>query len=906
MFGKTKNKTSEQTPNGEKKETKKSKKFIPKTMQEVLNFSGITDDGIIVSGVNSFSKLYHLTDSNYVTEGEEEQERIADLYVKLINRFPTEVTLSVIIVNEKCTKEEIVEAYHIKKRNDGFDSIREEYNSIIDKKLAERSEERTKIEGDFFVEKKMYIMLSVRARSLKEAETSLSSAEIALNESVKLINVVGVTALTALERATLINQILCGKEGIPYEKEYEKFIETTTDEDGREHKMFSQKLLRKSGMSFKDTLVPQRMEKSTRSVILGGDEKDRYFRGMCIRNFPERMDTEFVTKLTNFPYEMVTVIEFSAVAKKKATVMVKNAMVSAKAEKIKQVKNAYRNNYSPDLINEDVIKMVDDIAQVRDDVVNQGKKLYYTKMVVGFFGESLDELDEIGKAYQTKCEDYSIRASYLDGQQYDALNTCLLLGKSTINIDRLFTSDDTRALFPFSIQELSDRHGHFYGMNSVSKNMIMFNRKGREQKNSNGLIFGMSGSGKSFITKGEIIPNFLDSDDDIIILDPENEYREIANKFGGMVVDLELKADVHINPCDLSMEWDDRKASPLATKCDFMVGIVESILGKGRECNSYEISAINRACNRMYAPYIEEMTRRKKEGEPNNEIDTELCPTLVDFYNCLREDATPESTKVAQGIEPYCVGNWNLFAHKTNVKKKSRLIVYCLRDLPEKMQEMAMKVCLTDIWNKIIRNGDENREKHTNHSIWVYLDEFHHFFKSTSTAKSLKDIFKRARKFGGIMTGITQDVSDLLSSSEGVGMFSNTGFFIFLNQSPIGIDQLQRLYSKSLTDTLADFIREKPQGTGLIYNTKVMIPFNYRLEHNTELYRIMSTNPNDNVKKPETERPVDDTVVADDNYRNSPEELLDEKAGYSIRRESGANSVVAKANAVSEDGTFDL
>ena len=332
----------------------------------------------------------------------------------------------------------------------------------------------------------------------------------------------------------------------------------------------------------------------------------------------------------------------------------------------------------------------------------------------------------------------------------------------------------------------------------------------------------------------------------MIILDPENEYRIIAETFGGTIIDLETKSDFHLNPCDMSMEWNDSKADPLVEKCDYMVGLVESILGRGRECNAYEVNAIHRACNKMYEPYIEEMSRRHEEGDDRN-IDTELCPTLVDFYEQLVNDGTPESNKLSMAIEPYCVGNYNLFAHHTNVKTKSRLLVFNLLYLPDKMKEMAMKVCLANIWTKIVKNMEDNKKFGTTKAIWVYLDEFHLFFQTESSATTIMQYFKRVRKYNGIMTGITQDVADLLRTQQGTAMFNNTGFFVFLNQSPIGRNQLQQLYG--IPDSLIDYIKDKPSGMGLIYNNSVLIPMDYKLPTSSELYKLMSTNPHDEGKR---------------------------------------------------------
>ena len=453
-------------------------------------------------------------------------------------------------------------------------------------------------------------------------------------------------------------------------------------------------------------------------------------------------------------------------------------------------------------MNEDLQLAQEQAKKLRNDVVNEGKKLFYATMCVTIFGESEAELKDITAQYKSVCADFSVTPSYLIGQQHAALNTATLVGNSKIIIDRMLTCDNACALFPFNIQELVDKRGHFYGINAVSKNMIMYDRK--RSRLANGLIFGQSGSGKSFLTKGELIPNLLDGKDDMIILDPENEYRVIAEAFGGIVIDLEAKSDFHINPCDMSMEWDDPKASPLVEKCDYMVGLVESVLGKGRECNSYEVNVIHRCCNRMYEPYIDEMTRRKNDGK-KQDIDTEICPTLVDFYNELLEDKSAECNKIAMSIEPYCIGNYNLFAHKTNVRTGDRLTIFNLLYLPEKMKEMAMKVCLSNIWTRVVKNREENEKYHT---------------------------------------GITQDVADLLRTQQGTAMFNNSGFFVFLNQSPIGRSQLQQLYG--ISDNLIDFIKDKPSGMGLIYNNSV---FDYKLPVDSELYHIMSTNPNDEKRK---------------------------------------------------------
>lgn len=808
---------------------------ISRTVQEVLDFDGITKEGIVIAG-KCYSKLYKLVDSNFITEPENKQEDFLDAYIKLINRFPDNVDISIVIVNEENTTDDIAAAYHLKLLGDKQDAYREDYNKIIDKKIAEGHNE---------ISKEKYIMLTVHADDLSQAEMDLSTCEVSLQEAVRAINKVGVKQLDAIERLMIMQKILCGSKRIPFHKEFSRFIDTHSDGEGEITETLDKTAMKKAGVSVKDLIAPQTIIKGGQCLQL---DDNRYCKSFAYSNLPQQLDTIFLTNATNLPYEMVTVIQLKPVPRKQALRLVKMQNTSIKADVIKASQQAYKNGYDPSLMNEDLLFAKEEAGKLRKDVVNEGKKLFFATMVVTIFGKDVDELKQIAAQYTSKCADYSVTPNYLVGQQIAGLNTAILCNNSKVIIDRMLTSDDARALFPFNIQEITDKSGHFYGSNAISKNMVMYDRK--RSKLANGLVFGQSGSGKSFITKGEIIPNFLDGNDDMIILDPENEYHVVAEAFGGITIDLELNSKYHINPCDLTMEWDDPKATPLAEKCDYMVGLVESILGKGRECNAYEVNAIHRSCNRMYEDYITELTRRHKDGceeGQSDKLDTELCPTLVDFYNELLADGTQEANKIAMAVEQYCVGNYNLFAHHTNINSHNRLVVYNLLYLPEKMTEMAMKVCLANIWSKVVKNREENDKNGTNKAIWVYLDEFHHFFKTESSANTIMAYFKRVRKYNGIMTGITQDVADLLRTAQGTAMFNNTGFFVFLNQSPIGRNQLQQLYG--ISDTLIDYIKDKPSGNGLISNNSVLIPIDYKLPTDSELYRIMSTNPNDKEKR---------------------------------------------------------
>lgn len=821
---KAKNDAVQAAPSNAPKPNKKAKagsapKFRPTTMQGVLDFQGITESGILV-GKNCYSKLYHLVDSNFSTEPLNEQTDVLEKYANIICRFEDNVDFNIIIINKRATDADLKKDFFFKDKDLPTDKYVHAYNEIVEAKMKE---------GNNSIIKNKYILMTVYTdKGLTEAQSRFNTIDITLHEGVKEINKVGVKACTSAERLAIMSEILNGSSRIPFRREFADCIDENTDS-------ISNTAFHKKGMTSKDAICPVMMVRANDYLQLA---EDRFVRSFAYVNLPNELDTSFLTNTTNLPYEMVSRIQLKTVPRATAVRSVKNMTVSIKADVIKAEQAASRAGYSADLMNEDLITAREESRKIREDIVVGGKKLFYCTVVQTLIGDSKENLDFIADQFKAKCSDFTVTPRFLSGQQMDGLNSSVLCGECKVKFDYMLTSDSACALFPFNIQELTDKGGHFYGINAVSKNLIMFNRK--FSKLANGLIFGISGSGKSVTAKSEMIANLLDGTDDMIILDPENEYRAVAAEFGGVVIDLEPHSDYCVNPCDMNMEWDDPKADPLLTKCDYMVSLVESIMDK--PANTYEVNVIHRATKKMYESYMETMTERHNNGD-DTDIDIDLCPTLVDFYNCLKDDGTPEGLKVANGIESYCVGAYNIFAHKTNVNVVNRIVVYNLLYLPEKMKDFAMKVCLANIWSRIRKNREDNDKYGTNKSIWCYLDEFHLFFQTQSSATTIMQYYKRVRKYGGIMTGITQDVADLLRNQQGTAMFNNTGFFIFLNQSAIGRDQLQNLYQ--LSDSLIDCIKDKPSGMGLIYNGTVWIPFDFKLPKNNDLYRLVSTNPND-------------------------------------------------------------
>lgn len=800
-----------------------NKTKISKTVQDTIPFVSVLKDGIFQTGNTTYSKMYAFEDSNFVVESEDKKDDILLDYVKLINRFQENVSVEMVIVNKRTKEEELFHQFHLKDRDDDFNEYRHNYNAIIDSKIKE---------GRNDIQKERYAIVTVNTKKKENAISTFHTIDTNLNEAFASINGSGCKPVTNLERLKLMRYLYRGVEDIDTDELFHRYA---SDEDPNE---IDNKKLSRYGTTAKNLVAPDVIIKTKggnpkHSLQLG---ENRFAKSYMFNELPLTLNTEFLSEISNIPCEMVTSVLFTPSSRKNSMrgIKVQNNAIKGQVYD-RTLSGAKKGVYDKDLlIDEDLQQAQKESKEIRNDIMIDGKKIFYVTICSTLFSEDEEGMKENIDNFMAKCSDYIAVPNPLIGQQIDGLSVNMLCGNKLLRLDRMLSSDSCCALFPFNIQELMDKNGRFYGINAHSKNMIMYNR--RTSDLPNGIVLGRSGSGKSFIIKGEIIPNVLAGNDDIVILDPDGEYVAIANALGGTVIDLDSKADIFLNPLDMSMEWDDPKADPLSEKKDFMVGFVEAILGNGRECNPLEVNVIHRCVDKMYEPYIAHMTALHESGS-KKALDTEASPTLVDFYTELINDNSAEGTKLSMIVEQYCVGTYDLFAHKTNVTGNPRFLVYNLKHLPEKMLEVAMKVCLSNIWNKTVENVSDGK------ATWIYLDEFYIMMQTETSASTIQMFFKRIRKYFGIVTGITQDIEDLMKTSQGRGMIENSGFMLIMNQSPTGRDYVQKRYR--ISDSLIDNIKDKPVGHGLLYTGKNIIPLDYKIPNDTTLYKLMTTKPSE-------------------------------------------------------------
>lgn len=799
------------------KKQKVKKVTVPKTINQTIPLVEVLDNDIFRISENEYSKMYSFMDSNFSLDTEEGQENTLTRYEQLLSHFPDNVKLELVIINRRVSNAEVKDSFYLKLRGDGLDEYRECYNGIIDSKITE---------GRNDIRKSKYVILILETKNRDDVQATFSRLDSELNSAMQELNKSGVFVVSSFDRLALMDAYYKGIDTVPFKDRADKY---------RINDVFSSKKLKEYGRTIRDVVSPVLVKKAGKGNAYIQLAEDRYARTYMLPELPPTLDTGYLSKITSIPCEMVTTVLFTVSPRVKAQKLVRKMNNDIKAQILSNSKNAMKAGYDPQYtLSETLMESQDEAKQLRKEVVTEKKRTFFVTISTTLFTKDEEEMKSMSMQYIAQNADFSIIPNPLDGQQIAGLKENALTGVTAISRDIMLVSSSACALFPLDIQEIQDKNGGFYGTNSVSHCMIMFDR--RDCDLPNGLVFGRSGSGKSYITKGEMIPNFLRTNDDMIILDPDGEYVPLADAFKGTVIDLRRKGKYHINPCDLNMEYGDSEADPLAEKCDFMVSIVESILGEGRECNPLEVTAIHRATIKMYQPYIQYMDTQHEMGK-DIDIDTSRCPTLEDFYSTLLEDDSIESAKLALLIEPYCIGQYNLFAHKTNIEGDPRFLVYVLKYLPEKMKPLAMKVCLTNIWSKVCRN------KNTGKATWVYLDEFYLLMQTESSATTLQTYFKRIRKYHGIMTGITQDITDLLSTLQGTGMIENAGFVLFMNQSPTGRERIQQRYR--IPEAMCDFLHDKGVGQGLIYTGKTMSPFNYTLPTDTILHKLMTTKPSE-------------------------------------------------------------
>lgn len=760
---------------------------VPVTAQQSIPFKQMFKDGICKVDDNYYTKTVQFFDINYQLAQNEDKTAIFENYCDFLNYFDSSITVQLSFLNQVADVEEFHSQLEIDGQDDEFNDIRQEYTEMLKNQLAK---------GNNGLVKTKYITFGVKEKSLKEAKPKLERIEADILNNFKTMGVLA-QSLNGAERLAVLHR--------------------SFNPDGREKFRFSWDILPKSGLSVKDFIAPSSFDFSKgNSFRMSGKYGAVSFINIMASEMSDRMLADFL----NIEHNITLSIHIQSIDQNKAVKMVKSKITDLDKMKMEEQKKAFRNGYDIDIMPSDINTFGKEAKSLLNDLQSRNERLFMATILIMNTADTKRKLDNIIFQEQGIAQKYNCQLKRLDYQQEDGIMACVPIGVNEIEIKRGLTTSSTAIFVPFTTQELfQGGEALYYGLNALSNNMILCDRK--QLKNPNGLILGTPGSGKSFSAKREITNAFLTTTDDIIICDPEAEYYPLVNRLNGQVVKISPTSTQYINPLDINLNYSEDE-NPIALKADFILSLCELIVGGKNGLEPIEKTIIDRCVRMVYRDYL---------ANP----DTAEMPILQDLYDLMLKQTEPEAQRIATALEMYVTGSLNVFNHRTNVDMNNRLICFDIKELGKQLKKIGMLVVQDCVWNRVTVNRAEHK------STRYYIDEFHLLLKEEQTAAYSCEIWKRFRKWGGIPTGLTQNVKDLLASREIENIFENSDFIYMLNQA--GGDRQILAKQLNISPHQLSYVTNSGAGEGLIFYGNVIIPFVDKFPKDTQLYKIMTTKP---------------------------------------------------------------
>lgn len=759
---------------------------IPKTAQQSIPFDRMFPDGICRVGLDYYTKTIQYEDINYQLAQQEDKTEIFEEWCSFLNFFDSSVRFQLSFSNMATDVSDFEKSIAISHKNDGFDDVRDEYSEVLLHQMEA---------GNNGLTKTKYLTFGIHAESMKNAKPRLIHIETDILNNFKRLGVQART-LNGSERLEVMHrQFHMGDDA--------KFN-------------FDWKYLTSSGLSVKDFIAPSSFAFPTgRYFQIGEMYGCMSFLSIDASDISDRLLADFLSMESSH----VVTMHIQSVDQNEAIKTIKHTITELDRSKIEEQKKAVRAGYDMDIIPSDLATYGKDAKALLKELQSQNERMFLLTFLVMNTGKTKQELENNVFQAASIAQKHNCNLVRLDYQQEQGLMSTLPLANNLIEIQRGMTTSSTAIFVPFTTQELfqSGNEALYYGLNALSNNMIMVDRK--KLKNPNALILGTPGSGKSFSAKREIANSFLVTDDDIIISDPESEYSPLVARFGGQVIKISPTSDQYINPMDINMNYSDDD-NPIALKADFILSLCELIVGNKDGLRPVEKTVIDRCIRQIYQKYFE---------DPG----PEHMPILEDLYHSLLEQEEPEARHVATALEIYVTGSLNVFNHRTNVELTNRLVCYDIKDLGKQLKKIGMLVVQDQVWGRVTENRSQGK------STRYYMDEMHLLLREEQTAAYTVEIWKRFRKWGGIPTGITQNVKDLLASKEVENIFENSDFIYMLNQA-VGDRQILAK-QLNISPHQLSYVTHSGEGEGLLFYGNVILPFVDRFPTNTELYRIMTT-----------------------------------------------------------------
>ena len=756
------------------------------TAQQTIPYLAMYPDGICKITEKKYSKSIAYDDINYQLAQADDKTAIFENWCDFLNYFDATVSVQLSFINRGTRSGGAEEVVAIPAQNDAFNSIRTEYADMLKHQLAK---------GNNGFVKSKYITFSVEADNLNAAKARLTRIETDILNNFKVLGAAA-RPMTGYERLEALHSVF-HPEGEPFR--------------------FSWDWLTPSGLTTKDFIAPS-------SFRFGEGRYFRMGRKIGAVSFLEilapELNDRMLADILDLETGIVVNLHIKSIDQTEAIKTIKRKITDLDKMKIEEQKKAVRSGYDMDIIPSDLAMFGGEAKNLLQDLQSRNERMFLLTFLVVNMADTKRKLENDIFAAAGIAQKYNCALTRLDYQQEAGLMSSVPLGENLIPIQRGLTTSSTAIFIPFITQELFQMGAAlYYGLNALSNNMILCDRK--RLKNPNGLILGTPGSGKSFAAKREITNAFLITDDDIIICDPEAEYYPLVRRLHGQVIRISPTSTQYVNPMDINLNYSEDD-NPLALKSDFLLSLCELVIGGKEGLMPVEKTVIDRSVRNVYRPFL---------AAP----DPAKMPILGDLYDELLRQPEPEAARVAAALELYVSGSLNVFNHRTNVELSNRLVCFDIKQLGKQLKKLGMLIVQDQVWNRVTINRAEKK------STRYYMDEFHLLLKEEQTAAYSVEIWKRFRKWGGIPTAITQNVKDLLSSREVENIFENSDFVLMLNQAQGDREILAR--QLNISPQQMKYVTHTEAGEGLIFYGNVVLPFLDRFPQNTELYRVMTTRP---------------------------------------------------------------
>ena len=762
------------------------KDTVPHSAQDSIPFQRMFPDGICRVTDNYYTKTVQFQDINYQLAQQEDKTAIFEEWCSFLNFFDSSIHFELSFMNMSTDAESFEKSIRIPFKQDNFNSVRAEYSQMLKKQLAQ---------GNNGLTKTKYLTFGIEADSMRQAKPRLTHIENDLLNNFRRLGVIA-TPLNGKERLHLMHSMFHMGDDDKFSFDWNWLVE--------------------SGLSVKDFIAPTSFAfKTNRTFQMGNLYGAMSFLSITASDLSDRMLADFL----DMESSLVVSMHIQSVDQTAAIKTIKRTITELDRSKIEEQKKAVRSGYDMDIIPSDLATYGKDAKALLKELQSQNERMFMLTFLMMNTGKTEQELENNVFQAQSIAQKHNCNLRRLDFQQENGLMSCLPLAYNQIEIQRGLTTSSTAIFVPFTTQELFQNGSEalYYGLNALSNNLIMVDRK--KLKNPNGLILGTPGSGKSFSAKREIANAFLVSDDDVIICDPESEYTALVHKFNGQVIKISPSSTQYINPMDININYSEED-NPIALKADFILSLCELIVGGKEGLQPIEKTVIDRCVHQIYQKYF-------NDPKPEN------MPILEDLYDALLEQEEKEARHVATALEIYVKGSLNLFNHRTNVDIQNRLVCYDIKELGKQLKKIGMLVVQDQVWGRVTANRSAGR------TTRYYMDEFHLLLKEEQTASYSIEIWKRFRKWGGIPTGITQNVKDLLSSREVENIFENSDFIYMLNQASGDRQILAK--QLNISPHQLSYVTQSGEGEGLLFYGNVILPFVDRFPTDLELYKIMTT-----------------------------------------------------------------